>query len=118
MKIESHEIAELMMRLAEAAEELEEMVEAVAKARQINTWDSERRRAALSKQVAPLLGTNGVSAAEHLARASSEYVNAMRLLQVDLYEAEKTLARYETVKCRWESARSILSAQRAIAGNL
>lgn len=111
-----HDMARVMLRLEDAAAELASMTDDVAKARQINTWDSERRRAALSKCVAPLLATNGVSAAEHIARAMPEYVNAMRLLQTDLYEAEQTIAKYEAIKCKWESARSIMSMQRTIAG--
>jgi len=118
MDIDADEINRIVTALEVARDELSGMTSAVGKARQINSWDSERRRAALSRAVAPLLATNGVSAAEHLARASEGYVEAMRILQRDLYDAEKTLAEYEAVKTRWESARSVLSIQKAIAGNL
>lgn len=116
--LDVHDVEKIVSQLEASRDELAGMVDVVGKAKQIKEWDSERRRAALSKHVAPLLATNGVSAAEHIARASAEYVNAMRLLQTDLYGAEKTLAQYEAIKCKWESARSILSMQRAIAGNI
>ncbi len=116
--LDSDDVERIISQLESSRDELAGMVEAVGHAKQIKEWDAERRRAALSKQVAPLLASMGVSAAEHSARASAEYVNAMRLLQVDLFTAEKTLAKYEAIKCKWESARSILSMQRALAGNL
>lgn len=116
--LDAHDVERIISQLEQSRDELAGMVEEVGRAKQIKEWDAERRRAALSKQVSPLLANTGVSAAEHIARASTEYVNAMRLLQTDLFMAEKTLARYEAVKCKWESARSILSMQRAIAGNL
>lgn len=116
--VDVNDIAAIQQQLEASRDELAGMVDAVAKAKQIKEWDAERRRAALSKQVAPLLATMGVAAAEHSARASAGYVEAMRILQLDLYTAEKALAQYESAKCKWESARSILSMQRAIAGNL
>lgn len=112
------DILRITAELESARDELGRMADQVAKAKQIREWDSERRRAALSREVAPLLVSMGVSAAEHSARASESYVNAMRLLQRDLYEAEQMLAKYEAVKCRWESARTMASLQKAIAGNL
>lgn len=118
MDTDLHEIIRITGQLESARDELAGMTDAVGKSKQIKEWDSERRRAALSKHVAPLLASMGVSAAEHVARASEGYVEAMRILQRDLFDAEKSLAQYEAVKCRWESARSILSIQRAIAGNL
>jgi len=112
------DIASFQRQMMEASDELSSMTEEVAKAKQIKEWDSERRRAALSVQVAPLLIGNAVSASEHIARASSPYHSAMRELQLDLFSAEKTLARYEAVKCKWESARSILSMAKHIASTI
>lgn len=116
--LDVNDVEKVISQLEAARSELEGMVDAVGKSKQVKEWDAERRRAALSKYVAPLLATSGVSAAEHVARASKEYVDAMRILQLDLYTAEKTLAQYEAIKCKWESARSILSMQKAIAGNV
>lgn len=113
-----HDITKITVELESSRDELASMVDAVGAAKQVKEWDGERRRAALSKQVAPFLTDHGVSAAEHMARATDGYINAMRLLQRDLFDAERTLAQYEAIKCRWESARSILGMQRALAGNL
>lgn len=113
-----HDVTKITYELETARDELAGMVDDVGKAKQVNTWDSERRKAALAKYVSPLLATMSVSAAEHTARASEGYIEAMRVLQRDLYDAERTLAQYEAIKCKWESARSILGMQRALAGNL
>lgn len=118
METDAHEIERVITALETSRDELSEMTNLVGKARQINSWDSERRRAALSKSVAPLLPNMGVAAAEHTARASKEYVEAMRLLQKDLYEAEKVLAEYDACKTRFEAARSILSVQKSMMQNI
>jgi hypothetical protein len=88
----------------------------VGKAKQIREWDGERRKVALAKHVAPLLPKMSASAAEHTARASEAYINLIKILQRELMDAEQTIARYEAIKCKWESARSIMSMQRTIAG--
>lgn len=113
-----HDVTKITYELESARDELAGMVDDVGKAKQVKEWDSERRKAALAKYVSPLLATSSVSAAEHTARASEGYIDAMRVLQRDLYDAERTLAQYEAIKCKWESARSILGMQRALAGNL
>lgn len=108
------DIASIQRQLQEACDELSHMVDAVAKARQIKEWDGERRKAALSVQVAPLLADNSAAAAEHKARASEAYHGAMAALSTDLYAAEKAILRYETTRIKWESARSLLSLARTI----
>lgn len=113
-----HDVTKITYELESARDELAGMVDDVGKAKQVKEWDSERRKAALAKYVSPLLASSSVSAAEHTARASEGYIEAMRVLQRDLYDAERTLAQYEAIKCKWESARSILGMQRALAGNL
>lgn len=112
-------VSELAHDLEHQADHLQKMVEHIAKARQVKEWDSERRKACLSKAVAIALPeSKGVAAAEHVARASAGYVEAMRLLQRDLYEAEKVLLDYETTKIKWETARSLLSVHKAMINEL
>lgn len=108
------DIAAIQERLVEASDALAAMVDEVAKARQIKEWDGERRKAALSSQVAPLLVNNSAAAAEHQARASDAYHKAMHALGTDLYAAEKSILKYETTRIRWESARSLLSIAKSI----
>lgn len=108
------DIAAIQQRLVEASEELSAMVDEVAKARQVKEWDGERRKAALSCQVAPLLVDNSAAAAEHQARASDAYHKAMHALGLDLYAAEKAILKYDTMRIKWESARSLLSIAKTI----
>ncbi len=111
-----HDIARVTQELESAQTELSAMVDVVGKARQINSWDSERRKVALAKHVAPLLPKMSAAAAEHTARSSESYINLIKILQRELMDAETTIAKYDAIKCKWESARSIMSMQRTIAG--
>lgn len=112
------DIAVIQQKLMEASDELAAMVDEVAKARQVKEWDSERRKAALSLQVAPLLVSGSAAAAEHQARASEPYHKAMHALGLDLYAAEKSILKYETTRIKWESARSLLSIAKTITDRI
>lgn len=112
------DIAQIQQALMEASDELSRMTDEVAKARQVKEWDSERRKAALSCQVAPMLGEGSAAAAEHKARASDAYHKAMHALSTDLYAAEKAILKYETTRIRWESARSLLSIAKTITNTI
>lgn len=111
-----HDINHISDQLESARAELSAMADVVGKARQIKEWASERRKVALAKHAAPLLSKMAVSAAEHVARASQPYLDLIKILQRELTEAEQTIAKYDAIKCKWESARSIMSMQRTIAG--
>jgi hypothetical protein len=112
-------IEEVSARLIEASDRLGELTGAVAKARQIREYDSDRRKRALSCAVRDFLNEgDSATAAEHKARASESYAELMKATARDLITAEQTIAEWEAVKCRWESARSLLSVQKQILGNL
>lgn len=111
-----HDINRMTQELETASTEIAGMADAVGKAKQIREWDSERRKVALAKHVAPLLSKMAVSAAEHSARAGDPYINLIKILQRELLDAETTIAKYEAIKTRWESVRSIMSMQKTIAG--
>lgn len=113
------DIQAISRELVEASGALSNMSERVAKARQIRDYDNDRRKRALSCCVADFL-KNGESAtaAEHKARASESYAALMKQTGKDLLVAEETIAEWEAVKCRWETARSLLSIQKQIVGNL
>lgn len=104
--------------MLETSDELCRMSDDVAKARQVREWDSERRKAALSSQVAPLLATLSVSSAEHSARADVRYHSIMARLQLELLSAEKVITRWEALKIKWDSLRSCLSSSKHIAENV
>ncbi len=106
-------------RLVEASEYLTEMVGRVAAARQAREYHSDRAKRALSIAVRDAIALKpdlGVSAAEHAARASEGYGEAMKKIGGDLLAAEQTVAEWDAAKCRFEAARSILSVQKQIAG--
>lgn len=105
--------------LVKASDELALMADAVARARQIRDYDSDRRKRALSMAVRDfLLQGESATASEYKARASESYGEMMKQTGLDLLKAEKTIADYEAVKIRWETARSLLSTQKQIIGNL
>lgn len=112
------DIASIQREMMETSESLESMADEIAKARQIREYDSERRRAALSSQVSKLLGDHSAAAAEHMARASEAYHRAMAELGSQLFLAEKSVAKYEGLKCKWESCRSLLSMAKHISNSI
>lgn len=112
------DIASLQRELMETADGIAEMADEIAKAKQVREYDSERRRAALSCQVSKLLGDYSASAAEHMARASDAYHKAIGDLGTQLFIAEKSVAKYEGLKCRWESLRSVLSMAKHITNTI
>ena len=105
--------------LALASDELANMADAVARARQIRDYDSDRRKRALSLAVRDFLSEgDSATSAEHKARSSDSYQEMMKQTGMDLIRAEKTIADYDACKIRWETARSLLSVQKQIVGNL
>lgn len=112
-------IEAISARLIEASDALGRQTERVAKARMVRDYDSDRRKRALSCAVKDFLD-EGVSAAaaEHKARASESYAELMKSTGKDLLAAEQAIAEWEATKCRWESARSLLSVQKSIIGAL
>lgn len=108
-------------RLIEASDALADMVGRVAVARQTREFDSDRRKNALSSAVRDVLAAKpelSMSAAEHLARSSKTYEASMKRLAADMVSAEHIVAEWEATKCRFEAARSLLSVQKTIAGQL
>jgi|SRR4026207_9408 len=108
--------ASVERRMITASEELSEMALALALARQVREYDSDRRKTALSKAVVPFL-TQGESAAaaEHKARASAHYGQAMAILAEQSKSAEEVIAKYEAAKIKFECGRSLLSMQKTMA---
>lgn len=109
------DFAVLSRELMACVERAQMMVEAVAAARQIKEFDSDRRRRALSVCVAPLLdaGQSG-TAAEHQARASKPYGDAMAKLRTDYIQAETTIAAYAANAARMDALRSLISFQKQL----
>ncbi len=113
-----HSIEAISRRLFETTEAMAAMTEAVAKARQIREYDSDRRKRALSCGVVDHL-TKGESAtsAEHKARASESYAELMKATARDLIAAEKTIHDWTAIQARFEALRSLLSVQKSLVAN-
>jgi hypothetical protein len=108
--------------LARASRELERlsaqlsvMVEEVADARLVREYDSERRKACLSRCVMAAFkaGSDSSARAEHEARASERYAEDMKTLGQNLAHAESILTNYEVLKIKIDSVRTLISASKA-----
>lgn len=115
------DIAAVSQRLLEASDELGRMVDAVAKAMTVREFCGDRRKRslALSTREHSLPGSNiSHTAAETLGRASVRYGEDLEAQASQLEEAERVIARRDAVRAQWESARSVLSSLKSIAGNV
>lgn len=99
--------------------ELERMAFDVADAKTVKEFSSDRVKRAFSVQVASFLesGDSGV-AAEHKARASKEYGTHLHDLSEQYKTALRIIEQHDALKVKFESARSILSTEKAKMGLL
>lgn len=84
----------------------------VAGAKTVKEFDSERRKAALSRAVmrAFKAGCGSSSRAEHSARAEEQYQADMVVLRAQYAEAEKTLTDFQVIQIQIDSLRTLVSA--------
>lgn len=116
--VDYHDLSSLTEQLIAASDELSRMGEAVAKARTIREFASDRRKRALAVSTREFLDKESAAAADIKGRASVLYGEALDQQQKELYEAERTVANYEAARIRWESLRSALSTWKAVSGNI
>jgi hypothetical protein len=108
------DIAELQERLVESVTDMEAMTNDVGMARQVREFNSDQRKRVLAVVAFPLVKAGQSSAAADTeARASEQYKAAMKQLSNELTAAEQTIAKYECLNKKWESARSLLSMKKA-----
>lgn len=106
-------------RLIEAANRIGNLADAVAKARQVQDYDTDRRKRALSCSVMDFLSKgDSATAAEHKARASESYNESMNARASELENALVVIAQWDAEKIKWETARSLLSVQKSLVANL
>ena len=102
-----------------AALELVKMANDVADAKTIKEFSSDRLKRAFSVTVAEFLDQDMSSAAsEHKARASTAYGAHLADLMEQYKQAMRVIEQHDGVKCKFESARSIVSCERAKMGLL
>lgn len=103
--------------MTEAVKQMESQINAVAMARQVVEFGTERRKAVLSRLVVPHLNDDCSAAeAEHRARADERYKTECKQIMESTANAEAVLLAYEVTKNKFEAARSILSTRRAQIG--
>jgi hypothetical protein len=106
------ELSKATRELEKLSIQLAAMVPSVADARTVLEYDSERRKAALSRAVLTAFkaGATSTSHAEHEARASAKYEDDMRGLATDYTKAERTKTEFEVIRIKVDSLRTLVSA--------
>lgn len=106
-------------QLNRSALELAKMSSDVADAKTVKEFSSDRLKRAFSVEVTRFLesGDSGV-AAEHKARASKEYGTHLHDLGEQYKTAMRVIEQHDALKVKFESARSILSTEKAKMGLL
>lgn len=93
--------------------QIERMADALAKAKVVERYDSDRRKNLLAEYVAPMLASNSATAAENMARADKGYQGKLHALSQDLNAAMMEIAKESGLQARLEAARSVLAVTRA-----
>lgn len=107
------------VQLQRAAKALEAMADAVAAAKQVKEYDNDRKKRVLAIAMKVFLDMGeSAAAADCKARASAAYGEALISLSSQYQDALATIEKYEGQRVLWESARSLLSVERAKIGLL
>ena len=107
------DVLTLQKRMAETVTALAALVDDVGLARQVQAYDSDRRKRALARAMAAALaGGESAAKAEAEGRASEAYGKELAQLSKELTAAEQVTAQYDVLKIVWESCRSMLSVQK------
>jgi two-component SAPR family response regulator len=109
------DVIAIQKRLKAASAELNSpaMISLYAQARQVISYDSDRRKNLLAKYTVKYLKEGeSATAAEAKARADTAYQAEFQTQAEELQTAEGVIAKRRGVETSWESARSLLSFQR------
>ncbi len=104
-------------QMQKAALALAAMADELALAKQIKEYNSDRRKRVFSERVVWYLeeGKSAI-AAEHYARADELHKVNHRALEEQYEDAMKVIEQAEAQRILWESARSLLSVEKAKLG--
>lgn len=109
------QLAQTQAAMAAAIAKLELLKPQIGLARQIVEFSNDRCKSALSAVVVDFLKLDmSAAAAEHHARASEQYRAQMKKIMSETANAETVLKGWEFEKIRFEAARSLLSAEKAM----
>jgi two-component SAPR family response regulator len=115
MSASNDDVIAIQKRLKAASAELNSpaMISLYAQARQVISYDSDRRKNLLAKYTVKYLKEGeSATAAEAKARADTAYQAEFQTQAEELQTAEGVIAKRRGVETSWESARSLLSFQR------
>ena len=108
--IDTNDIGVIEHRLKQASQKLHQLAPQLGVAKQVKSYDGDRRKNLLAKYTVKFLKDGeSATAAETHARADETYKLELGKLAGDLQDAETTIAMYDAEYCSWESARSLLS---------
>lgn len=112
-------ITKAQAQMNRCAMDLATMSNDVGDAKQVKEFSSDRLKRAFSVAVIEFLdaGDSGV-ASEHRARAGKTYGAALHDLGEQYKSAMRVIEKYEALKVQFESARSLLSVEKAKLGIL
>ncbi len=101
-------------QMQKAALALAAMADELALAKQVKEYNGDRMKRALSERVVVYLGRGeSATAAEHHARADELYGVSVDALGLQYEDAMKVIEQAEAQRILWESARSLLSVEKA-----
>ena len=108
------EISQIEEKLRDATRRIHVLAPLVGAAKQVREYDSDRRKNLLATYALPHLKAGAsAAAAEQDARANAVYQSDLEALGEQREASEKTIAEWEAAFCKYEAARSLLSAAKA-----
>jgi hypothetical protein len=119
MPTDNDTVTKAMKAMNECALAIAKMTSDLADARTVKEFSSDRVKRAFSVEVERFLTAgDSATASEHKARASAQYGSSLHDLGEQYKTAMRTIEQHEGLKVRFESARSILSTEKAKMGLL
>lgn len=113
MSADAHDLYRLTNNLEAIARQIEAMAPELAAAKQVERYDSDRRKNLLAEFMAPELPDNSATAAETLARSNPDFRARLKELSQELLSALTVIAKESGLQARFEAARSVLSSVKA-----
>jgi len=104
--------ASIEKRLKTASREINQLAPLLGQAKQVLSFESDRRKNLLAKYAAKHLADESAAAAEQLARADPAYLSDLEVLAGEVQTAYGVIAKNDALHCTWESARSLLALVR------
>ena len=117
--IDANEIGPIEARLKSSSKKLHQLAPSMGMAKQIKSYDGDRRKNLLAKYVVVhLKAGESATASEAQARATPAYQTELEQLAANYQDAERTIAEYDAEYASFEAARSLLSFARESLRNL